>query len=228
MLCVPLKVLLYGSFLLLLDRLWPSLTKNAPPCWRASLPPSSPIASFSHWYITTDPRSKATMAQIKLGALRCYWHPSFDLLRGPALPPQYRPPHLLIPPPPRLWRDFWPLCFPAKAFTPWWRLLHGHLSVQARLHIINRARHPSPLCKLCTEAPEDECYLVVGCDMKSLFWFEVISHLGLSDLFPTDNAIWIGLSTLHDQEKKSSGYFRLGTSWSCFLFSMAASLELFS
>ncbi|KAK4518752.1 uncharacterized protein ATC70_008974 [Mucor velutinosus] len=161
--------------------------------------PSPPTASFSHWYITTGPRSKATMAQIKLGALRRYWHPSFDLLRGPAHPPRYRPTHLLIPP--RLWRDFWSLCLPAKAFTPWWRLLHGHLSVQARLHIINRARHPSPLCKLCTEAPEDEYHLVVGCDMKSLFWFEVISHLGLSDLFPTDNAIWIGLSTLHDQEK---------------------------
>ncbi|KAK4518995.1 uncharacterized protein ATC70_009222 [Mucor velutinosus] len=165
--------------------------------------PSPPTASFSHWHITTSPRSTAAVAQIKLGALRRFWHTSFALLRGPAHPPMSRPPHLLLPP--RLWRDFWSLCLPAKTFTPWWRLLHGHLSVQTRLHNINRVRHPSPLCKLCIEAPEDEYHMIIGCGMKSLFWYEVISHLGLTDLFPTDDAIWIELTTLHDQEHNLLG-----------------------
>jgi len=65
---------------------------------------------------------------------------------------------------------------------------------------MNRIRHPSPLCHHCAEAPEDEYHMVVGCDMKSLFWSEVISHLGLSDTFPTDEAIWTGLTTLHDKD----------------------------
>ncbi|GAN01804.1 hypothetical protein MAM1_0012c01239 [Mucor ambiguus] len=160
---------------------------------------SLPTPSFSHWFITTGPRSSAAVAQIKLGALRRFWHPSFAFLRSPAHPRMRHSHHLLLPP--RLWRDFWSLCLPAKAFTPWWRLLHGHLSVQARLHNINRARHPSPVCKLCAEAPEGEYHMVIGCDMKSLFWYEFVSHLGLSDLFPTDGTIWIGLTTLHDPER---------------------------
>ncbi|KAK4515912.1 uncharacterized protein ATC70_010870 [Mucor velutinosus] len=137
--------------------------------------PSPPTASFSHWHITASPRSTAVVAQIKLGALRRFWHTSFAFLRGTAHPLMSRPPHLLLPP--RLWRDFWPLCLPAKAFTPWWRLLHGHLSVQTRLHNINRVRHPSPLYKLCIEAPEDEYHMVIGCGMKSLFWYEVTTTL---------------------------------------------------
>ncbi|KAK4518233.1 uncharacterized protein ATC70_001585 [Mucor velutinosus] len=164
----------------------------------SSTTPSPPTASFSHWFITTGPRSKATVDKITLGALRRSWHPSFDMLRRPAHPPGYRPPHLLLPP--HLWRDFWSLCLPPKAFTPWWRLLHGHLSVQVRLHSMNRVKYPSPLCKMCHEATEDEYHMVIGCSMKSLFWYEFVSHLGLADLFPTDEAIWIGLTTLHGQD----------------------------
>jgi hypothetical protein len=160
--------------------------------------PSPPTPSFDHWKIATGPRSTATMSKISLGALRRYWHPSSTLLRGPVHPPMRRPPHLLLAP--ALWRDFWSLCMPAKAFTPWWRLLHGHLSSQIRLHAMNRINYPSPLCKHCTEAHEDEYHMIVGCDLKSFFWSEVMSHLGLSDKFPTDEAIWIGLTTLYDQD----------------------------
>jgi hypothetical protein len=159
---------------------------------------SPPTPSFSHWDIPNGTRSGVPLAQIKLGALRRYWHPSYDMLRRPAHPPMRRPFHLLLTP--SLWRDFWSLYIPARAFTPWWRLLHGHLSVQARLHSINRIRYPSPICTLCNEAPEDEFHMVIGCSMKSLFWYEFISHLGLSETFPTDNDIWIGLTTLHGQE----------------------------
>ncbi|KAK4512636.1 uncharacterized protein ATC70_003340 [Mucor velutinosus] len=81
----------------------------------SSTTPSPPAPSFSHWYIITDPCSKATVDKITLGTLRRSCHPSFDMLRDPAHPPRYRPPHLLLPP--RLWRDIWSLCLPAKAFT---------------------------------------------------------------------------------------------------------------
>ncbi|KAK4510017.1 RNA polymerase II subunit 3 [Mucor velutinosus] len=176
--------------------------------------PSAP--SFSHWYIITGPCSKATVDKITLGALQRLWHPSFNMLRDPAHPPRYRPPHLLLPP--RLWRDFWSLCLPAKAFTPWWRLLHGHLSVQARLHSINVVKYPSPLCKVCQEAPEDEYHMVIGCSSKSLFWYEVASHLGLTPKFPTDAAIWLGLTTLHGQDNHPldiSILELLGAAFSC-------------
>lgn len=176
--------------------------------------PSSP--SFAHWSITTGPRSKAAMAQIKLGALRRFWHPSFEMLRRPAHPPCSRPVHLLLAP--SLWRDFWSLCLPSKAFTPWWRLLYGHLSVQARLHSINVVKYPSPLCRVCQEEPENEYHMVVGCSSKSFFWYEVVSHLGLTDKFPTDTAIWIGLTTLHGQDSHPfdiSILELLGSAFSC-------------
>jgi hypothetical protein len=178
--------------------------------------PSPRIASFAHWCITTGPRSKATIKKLTLGALRRFWHPSFALLRAPAHPPRFRPPHLLLPP--TQWRDFWSLCLPAKAFTPWWRLLHGHLSVQARLHFINDMRFPSPLCKVCQEAPEDEYHMVIGCSHKSLFWYEVVSHLDLTDTFPTDAAIWLGLTTLHSEDNMPldiSLLELLGAAFSC-------------
>ncbi|KAF1801424.1 hypothetical protein FB192DRAFT_1284901, partial [Mucor lusitanicus] len=58
------------------------------------------------------------------------------------------------------------------------------------------------LCKVCREAPEDEYHRVVGCSIKSLFWYEfAAAHLCLADLFPTDDeAIWMALTTLDEQD----------------------------
>ena len=68
------------------------------------------------------------------------------------------------------------------------------------LHAINGIKFPSSYCGLCKEEPEDVYHLAVGCIMKSLFWSEVVTHLGLADRFPTDTAIWMGLITLHDMD----------------------------
>ncbi|KAL7312975.1 hypothetical protein PS15m_008678 [Mucor circinelloides] len=101
--------------------------------------------------------------------------------------------------PPRVWREFWSLSLPAKAFTPWWRLLHDRLSVRSRLHALNPSSFPSPLCALGDEATEDVYHMILGCYMKPNFCFEVVAHLGLVDDFLADEAIWIALTKLKDK-----------------------------
>ncbi|KAI8078922.1 uncharacterized protein BX664DRAFT_269752 [Halteromyces radiatus] len=67
------------------------------------------------------------------------------------------------------WKTFWKLNIPHKATEIWWRALVGKLSTKARLHHINPARYPSPLCSYCGDY-EDDRHLIVLCKRKVQFW----------------------------------------------------------
>ncbi|EPB81136.1 hypothetical protein HMPREF1544_12158, partial [Mucor circinelloides 1006PhL] len=95
------------------------------------------------------------------------------------------PLHLM--PPPRVWREFWSLSLPAKAFAP----------LRSRLqHALNPTPFPSPLHALCDEATEDVYHMVARCYMKSSFWFQAVACLGPVYVFLADDAIRIALATL--------------------------------
>ncbi|KAK4510779.1 Flap-structured DNA-binding and RNA-binding protein [Mucor velutinosus] len=66
--------------------------------------------------VSNSSRSAAPVARLSLGALRRYWHPAKGTITSRMGPPLKLPAHLLLSP--ALWRTFWSLEMPAKAFTP--------------------------------------------------------------------------------------------------------------
>ncbi|KAK4516818.1 uncharacterized protein ATC70_011797 [Mucor velutinosus] len=69
----------------------------------------------THWTVSNSSRSAAPVARLSLGALRRYWHPAKGTITSRMGPPLKLPAHLLLSP--ALWRLFWSLEMPAKAFT---------------------------------------------------------------------------------------------------------------
>jgi hypothetical protein len=43
---------------------------------------------------------------------------------------------------------------------------------------------------------EDLYHFVVGCQLKSWFWQDVVSLLSLQELLPSDDSIWLALTSL--------------------------------
>lgn len=109
-----------------------------------------------------------------LSALRQYWHPDSSRLRTHSHPPILHPTYLMLLP--SRWRPFWSLSLPAKAFTPWWRLLHDGIGFRARLYHLNSTSFLTPLCGLCHDTVKYLYHFVVGCHVNSNFWFDVIVH----------------------------------------------------
>ncbi|CEJ02603.1 hypothetical protein RMCBS344292_16603 [Rhizopus microsporus] len=91
------------------------------------------------------------------------------------------------------WRLFWSLPLPPQASTPWWRLLHGHVSTQAFWHRLTPSVVSSPLCRFCGDAPEDIYHFVIGCRLKSTYWREMLQFLLLDDEFTRDLQVWSAL-----------------------------------
>ncbi|KAI8646619.1 hypothetical protein BD408DRAFT_317673, partial [Parasitella parasitica] len=88
------------------------------------------------------------------------------------------------------WRLFWSLDLPAKAFIPWWRLLHDRVAHRSWCHRIVPAK---------VLAPEDLFHFVVGCSFKARYWRDVVSLLSLQDLLPTAMSIWQALTSFCSQ-----------------------------
>ena len=151
------------------------------------------LPDCSHWTVSNSSRSSVSVASISLGALRRFWHPSKDVITSRMGPPLLLPPHLRIQP--SSWRLFWSLPMPAKAFTPWWRLLHDRIGHRFWCHRIVPEKVPSPVCALCGVVMEDLFHFVFGCSLKSEYWTSVINLLSLQDLFPSDLSIWTALAS---------------------------------
>ncbi|CAO3611948.1 unnamed protein product [Mucor hiemalis] len=174
---------------------------------------SAPIVSAStllpscfEWYIPTGFEYVVRVARVPLGTLRQYWHPLSSLL-GDRLGPPMQPPFALLLRP-FFWRKFWSLALPAKAFTPWWRLLLNSIGYRARLHRWNAELYDSPLCAFCS-APETLFHFVVGCPVKYNYWHSVMQHLEMVDIFPSELAIWSGLVTLCSLNRKPLKAYQL-------------------
>ena len=164
-----------------------------------TMPPSDGATSWmpdcSHWTISNLSRSFVSVSRrLSLGALRRYWHPAKNIITSRMGPPLRLSAHFLLSP--ASWRLFWSLEMPAKAFTPWWRLLHGRVAHRSWCHHIVPTKVLSPICALCGSFEEDLYHFVVGCHVKSLFWQDVVSLLSLQELLPSDASIWMALTTL--------------------------------
>ncbi|KAI8638232.1 hypothetical protein BD408DRAFT_423321 [Parasitella parasitica] len=83
----------------------------------------------------------------------------------------------------------------AKAFIPWWRLLHDRISHHFWLHRIVPDKVPSSMCALCGIDTEDHYHFAVGCSFEADYWREVVSLLSLQDPFSSSIAIWTALTS---------------------------------
>jgi hypothetical protein len=164
----------------------------------ASLAPSPGatawLPSCPHWCLPTGGNHSVMVSRLSLGALRRYWHKDSSFMLTPPHPPMFPRPNWFLRP--SFWRLFWSLELPPQAFTPWWRLLHGHIGTRAFWHRLTPATVESPFCRLCSEAPEDAYHFVIGCRYKSAYWREVLQFLSLGDSFPRDLQIWSALTNL--------------------------------
>jgi hypothetical protein len=147
----------------------------------------------SHWTVSNSSRSAVPVARLSLGALRRSWHPKKDIITSRMGPPLNLDTHLLLSP--ASWRVFWSLKMPAKAFTPWWRLLHNRVATRSWCYGAKFKLVLSPVCALCGSESENLYHFVVGCLHKSFFWRDVVSLLSLQELLPSDASIWLALTS---------------------------------
>ena len=148
----------------------------------------------SHWVVSSGSASSVPVVRVPLGTLRQSWHPQRFLLTATFASPLVVPVSLLLRP--FYWRLFWSLGLPAKAFTPWWRLLQNSIGYRSRLHRWNPERYDTPFCAFCSVQVESLFHFVVGCPVKFAFWTSVLDHLGLRAKFPSAVSIWSALVTL--------------------------------
>jgi hypothetical protein len=165
--------------------------------------PFSPVSSSwlpntAHWTIPVTSKMVVSIRKIPLGVLRRFWHPEYaSLVMHRPYPPAAMSAHVLLRP--FFWRLFWSLPMPAKAFTPWWRLLHDRIGYRARLFRWDPVVYVSPLCGLCGEV-ESLSHMLVYCPMKISFWLGFIQLLSLEESLCDLDSVWSGLVTLCDLE----------------------------
>ncbi|KAG1076181.1 hypothetical protein G6F61_012914 [Rhizopus arrhizus] len=86
---------------------------------------------------------------------------------------------------------------PQAAFTPWWRLLHDSFGYAVKLHRWKIQSVESPVCRICSAAPEDDYHFVVGCPLKWQLWHDALSNLDYSFEHLTPEAVWSFMVTFH-------------------------------
>jgi hypothetical protein len=153
----------------------------------------------SHWTVPSGSSSEVAISKLSLGALRRYWHADYSVICTRPGPPLVLTPHLLLRP--FFWRLFWSLPMVAKAFTPWWRLLHDKIGYRSRLHRWSSQKYPSPCCALCG-VPEDLYHFVIGCAYKSDYWRQALTYLALDTDFPMDLDVWSVMISLCSRDCK--------------------------
>lgn len=125
---------------------------------------SSWIPSCAHWTILNLTRKSNTVSipivKVSSGQLRFLWHIGYDLFTQLRHPPLALPHSLLLQP--QYWKTFWSLTIPPKAFTPWFRLLHGCIPTAALQHAWNPSVTASPLCRLCQQDIETHHHFFVS------------------------------------------------------------------
>jgi hypothetical protein len=100
------------------------------------LPSSSACSSWlpttAHWIIPVTGKTVVPVQKVPLGVLCRFWHPDHaSLVMHRPHPPAIVGAHVRFRP--FFWRIFWSLSMTARAFTPWWRLLHNRIGHRARL-----------------------------------------------------------------------------------------------
>ncbi|KAL0087211.1 hypothetical protein J3Q64DRAFT_1884754 [Phycomyces blakesleeanus] len=68
---------------------------------------------------------------------------------------------------------FWKMNIPHTARNIWYRALHNKLSCKANLHQIIPTTHPSPICPICHEAPDNVNHFLFLCPNKYSTWLDV-------------------------------------------------------
>ncbi|KAG2194762.1 hypothetical protein INT47_012064 [Mucor saturninus] len=159
------------------------------------------LPSLYHWCIPQGPGNSVTVSGVRPGDLRWFWHPDREACESRPTVPKIVPTRLLLRP--ALWRRFWSLNMSSKAFTPWWRLIQDCIGYRARLNRWCPSKYPCASCLIClVSSSEDLFHLVVGCFDKWQDWCNVISLLGIGDIFETEFDVWSGLVSLCDLKQK--------------------------
>ncbi|KAI8359109.1 hypothetical protein EDC96DRAFT_596240 [Choanephora cucurbitarum] len=89
---------------------------------------------------------------------------------------------------------------PTRAFTPWWRLLHGTIGYASKLHGWNPHHFTSPLCAICGYASETLYHFFVDCGFKWSFWQQYFAERGMADKFTGPLTVWYALTTFSDPD----------------------------
>lgn len=72
------------------------------------------------------------------------------------------------------WKRFWRLRLPHGSRTTWWRILIQHVSTSSFLHRIQPVKHPTPVCRICNNAPETIQHMILDCQPKRTFWHDAL------------------------------------------------------
>ncbi|KAG2192923.1 hypothetical protein INT47_002762 [Mucor saturninus] len=151
--------------------------------------------------IPQGPGNSVTVSGVRPGELRWFWHPDREACESRPTVLKIVPARLLLRP--ALWRRFWSLNMSSKAFTPWWRLVQDCIGYRARLNRWSPSKYPCASCLIClVSSSEDLFHFVVGCFDKWRYWCNLISLLGIGDIFETEFDVWSGLVSLCDLKQK--------------------------
>ncbi|KAI8326662.1 hypothetical protein EDC96DRAFT_581488 [Choanephora cucurbitarum] len=158
------------------------------------------MPSTEHWLISPRERKVVKISIAKPEHFRR--HRQYQQKAVPtrvpfSVPAAFRLPH-------SSWKLFWSLPLPAKAFTPWWRLLHGTIGYASKLHGWNPHHFTLPLCPICGYASEALYHFFVDCGFKWSFWQQYFAERGMADKFTGPltvcvsdlTVVGMGLSTL--------------------------------
>ncbi|KAI8372662.1 hypothetical protein EDC96DRAFT_572872 [Choanephora cucurbitarum] len=160
--------------------------------------PSLPswMPSTEHWLISPRARKVVGISIAKPGHFRRHWQYQQKAVptRVPFLvPAAARLPH-------SSWKLFWSLPLPAKAFTPWWRLLYGTIGHASKLHGWNPHHFTSPLCPICGHASETLYHFFVNCGFKWSFWQQYFAERDMADKFTGPLTVWYALTAFSDPD----------------------------
>ncbi|KAG2193800.1 hypothetical protein INT47_009942 [Mucor saturninus] len=159
------------------------------------------LPALYHWTIPQGRGTMVTVSGIRPGDLRWFWHPDRAKFEIRAVIPAVIPTRFLLRP--SLWRLFWSLDMTSKGFTPWWRLLQDCIGYRAKLHRWSPTKYPCASCPIClVSSSEDLFHFVVGCFDRWQYWCNMISLLGIGDIFETEFDVWSGLVSLCDLKQK--------------------------
>lgn len=124
--------------------------------------------ALSLWTATVPFRGMIPVKEVRPRDFRMKLHTQSYWLSVPPAPPLKIPLGWRLPS--KSWTLFWTLPIPLKAFTVWWRLLHGFLPTKSRLHSLSPSTFLSPLCPHCQTTEEDDFHFFVGCPQKEAIW----------------------------------------------------------
>ncbi|OAC98618.1 hypothetical protein MUCCIDRAFT_115540 [Mucor lusitanicus CBS 277.49] len=141
----------------------------------------------SHWTVSNSSRSAVPVARLSL----------LDIITSRLGPPLNLDTHLLLSP--ASWCVFWSLKMPAKAFTPWWRLLHNRVATRFWCYTAKFKLVLSPVCALCGSESENLYHFVVELLLPSgtSIWMALTSFCSGDDLVVIDEDVLVALGAAY-------------------------------